>query len=136
MGTWDIGPFDNDTAADFSGRLDAAALAERPGLLRAVLELAIAADRYLESDEAEEAVAAAALVAAQRRGGEPIDPAYAPRAPIQVLGPEFDGLALQALDRVTGPGSELAELWGDSGEESRWRERLARLRAVLDGVAR
>lgn len=24
MGTWDVGPFDNDTAADFSGSLDEA----------------------------------------------------------------------------------------------------------------
>ncbi len=35
MGTWDIGHFDNDTAADFSGALKDAAPGERAGLLRA-----------------------------------------------------------------------------------------------------
>lgn len=134
MGTWDIGPFHNDTAADFSGRLDRAGLAERPGLLRSALARALAAGGYLEIDEAQEAVAAAALVAAQRPGGEPIDPAYAPRAAIPVLGAEFGVLALRALERVAGPGNELAELWADSGEEDRWRQRLAGLRAVLDGT--
>ncbi len=29
MGTWDIGFFDNDTAADFGGDLDEASLEER-----------------------------------------------------------------------------------------------------------
>jgi hypothetical protein len=34
MGTWDIGPFDNDTAADFGGDLDEAALEEPEALIR------------------------------------------------------------------------------------------------------
>jgi hypothetical protein len=40
MGTWDIGYFDNDIAADFAGGLDDAAPQERAGLLRVALERA------------------------------------------------------------------------------------------------
>ncbi|MFF7633422.1 DUF4259 domain-containing protein [Kitasatospora sp. NPDC008050] len=132
MGTWDAGPFDNDTAADFAGRLDAAVPERRTGLLRAALERALTMD-YLESDEAAEAVAAAALVAAQCPGGEPVDPAYGPKSPIPLVGAEVADLAVRVLDRVGLPDCELAELWADSGEEGRWRECLARLRGVLVG---
>ena len=37
MGTWDTGPFDNDTAADFAVALDGADDAEREALIRGVL---------------------------------------------------------------------------------------------------
>ena len=39
MGTWDIGPFDNDTAADFGGDLDEAAWEERVSVIRGALLL-------------------------------------------------------------------------------------------------
>ncbi|MFC8095227.1 DUF4259 domain-containing protein [Streptomyces sp. NPDC057301] len=84
MGTWGVHPFDNDTAADFANDLDDAAMAERQSLVRRAL-LRAAGDRdYLEAPEAEEAVAAAALVAAQCSSGEPgrlrqvLDPAPQP----------------------------------------------------------
>lgn len=38
MGTWDTGPFDNDTAADFSNTLDDAGPEERETLIRGVLQ--------------------------------------------------------------------------------------------------
>ncbi len=37
MGTWDIHPFDNDTAADFANDLDDADTLERVALIRTVL---------------------------------------------------------------------------------------------------
>ena len=37
MGAWDIGPFDNDMAADFAGALDRAPAARRVELVRAAL---------------------------------------------------------------------------------------------------
>jgi hypothetical protein len=33
MGTWDVGPFDNDTAGDFCDALDEVAEGERKGIL-------------------------------------------------------------------------------------------------------
>ncbi|MFJ9774633.1 DUF4259 domain-containing protein [Kitasatospora sp. NPDC101157] len=59
MGTWDIGHFDNDTAADFAGDLDGAAPDERPVLLRAALERAARRPEHLDDDVDVEAVAAA-----------------------------------------------------------------------------
>ncbi|MFZ3494757.1 DUF4259 domain-containing protein [Streptomyces sp. 5.8] len=129
MGTWDVGPFDNDTAADFCGDLDEAAAGEREGIVRGTLTRVIDAAGYLEAPESEEAVAAAALVAAQRLGGEPADPIYGPEEPLSDLTGLRD-LALQALDRVMTEPSELMELWADS-DGGPWRATICRLQKVL-----
>ncbi|MFJ3615187.1 DUF4259 domain-containing protein [Streptomyces hydrogenans] len=47
MGTWDTGPFYNDTAADFANTLDAAEPEAREGLIRGVLVRTIEATGYL-----------------------------------------------------------------------------------------
>lgn len=78
MGTWDIGPFENDMAADFAYTLDETAQDKREGLVRATLSRTIQPQDYLESPEGAEAVAAAALIAAQCPGGEPISTSYGP----------------------------------------------------------
>lgn len=61
MGTWDIGPFDNDTAADFGGDLDEAALEEREAMIRSALKRAADHADFLDTSDGERAVAAAAL---------------------------------------------------------------------------
>ncbi|MFF8955247.1 DUF4259 domain-containing protein [Streptomyces sp. NPDC014894] len=80
MGTWDTGPFDNDTAADFADALDDAAPAEREVLVRGVLTRTVDAGGWL--NEGEEAVAAAALIAAQCPGDGPVDMPYGPETPM------------------------------------------------------
>ncbi|MGW2426684.1 DUF4259 domain-containing protein, partial [Streptomyces sp. NPDC001709] len=82
MGTWDLGPFGNDTAADFCGDLDEAAVGECEGIVRSTLIRVIDTAGYLEVPESEEAVAAAALVAVQCPGGEPADPIYGTEEPL------------------------------------------------------
>ncbi|GAA1388275.1 hypothetical protein GCM10009639_14560 [Kitasatospora putterlickiae] len=133
MGTWDIGHFDNDTAADFSGTLDEAALEEREGLVRRVLSVAAdtGAEDYLDCDEAVEAVAAAALVAAQCPGGEPVTTSYGPDEPLPTFAADLRPLAVEALDRVVADESELAELWDETEESEAWRRGIKDLRAVL-----
>ncbi|GHE98199.1 DUF4259 domain-containing protein [Streptomyces griseoluteus] len=129
MGTWDVGPFDNDTAADFCGDLDEAAAGEREGIVRGALTRVIDTVNYLEAPEAEVAVAAAALVAAQCPRGEPADPVYGP----EELLPDLSGLrdlARQALDRVMTKPSELMGLWGESGGAT-WRANVRQLQSVL-----
>lgn len=133
MGTWDTGHFDNDTAADFSGNLDAVAETEREAVIRKVLGIAIAAD-YLDSDEGAEAVAAAALVGSQCPGGEPVTTAYGPDEPLPVLATDLRPLAVKALDAVLGESSELRELWDDAGDKE-WAPGIARLREVLVAAA-
>ncbi|MFF8770638.1 DUF4259 domain-containing protein [Kitasatospora sp. NPDC015120] len=133
MGTWDIGHFDNDTAADFSGTLDEAALEEREGLVRRVLTVVAdtGAEDYLDSDEAAEALAAAALVAAQCPGGEPVTTAYGPDEPLPTFPADLRPLAVEALDRIVADESELAELWDETEESAAWRRAVKDLRAVL-----
>ncbi|WP_328944923.1 DUF4259 domain-containing protein [Streptomyces sp. NBC_00250] len=134
MGTWDIGPFDNDTAADFSYRVDEAPAEKKADVLRtAFREVIETGGDYLDSDVAVEAIASAALVAAQCPAGDPVTTAYGPKDP---LPPLPDGLRPQAaasLDRILTEPSELLELWEESdGEE--WKEGVRKLRAVLAGA--
>ncbi|MEV7394149.1 MULTISPECIES: DUF4259 domain-containing protein [unclassified Streptomyces] len=129
MGTWDVGPFDNDTAADFGGDLDEAAAGEREGIVRAAFVCVIDTADYLEAPASDVAVAAAALVAAQCPGGEPADPVYGPKEPL----PDLTGLrelALRALDRVMTEPSELLELW-DEPDGGPWRANVRQLQHVL-----
>ncbi|MBQ0829439.1 DUF4259 domain-containing protein [Streptomyces tagetis] len=129
MGTWDVGPFDNDTAADFCGGLDDAAAEEREGLVRAAFTSVIDTEGYLDACEAEAAVAAAALVAAQCPGGDPAYSAYAPGEPL----PDLTGLrepAVRAVDRVVTEPSELLELWEES-DAAPWHAVIRGLRSAL-----
>ncbi|MFJ9631570.1 DUF4259 domain-containing protein [Streptomyces sp. NPDC101175] len=132
MGTWDVHPFDNDTAADFANDLDDADVLEREALIRRVLMRAADNKDYLEVPEAEEAVAAAALVAAQYSGTEPVDIPYGPEEPIPHLPADLRSLAVDALDRVLADESELFEFWKESEGGRTWERSIGELRQVLD----
>ncbi|WP_329403281.1 DUF4259 domain-containing protein [Streptomyces virginiae] len=129
MGTWDTGPFDNDTAADFADALDDAEPAAREALIRGVLIRTIDATGYLT--EADETVAAAALIAAQCPGGDPVDTACGPETPMPVFPSELRALADEALARIADDEDGPASNWVDPGDWKQWRATLARLRAVL-----
>ena len=133
MGTWDIGPFDNDTAADFAIELDKAEMGEREALIRGVLLRTADATGYLS--EAQQAVAAAALIAAQCSGGEPVESGYGPEKPMPVFGSDVRMLAIEVLDRVMGDEFGLAESWVAAEDGVRWLASLRRLRTVLDPPA-
>ncbi|MFK4152887.1 DUF4259 domain-containing protein [Streptomyces fungicidicus] len=131
LGTWDIGPFENDMAADFAYTLDEPAPDKREGLVRATLSRTIQARDYLESPEGAEAVAAAALIAAQCPGGEPISTSYGPEEALPAFADDLRPLAVEALDRVAAEKSELAELWDETPSGPTWRQSISRLRVVL-----
>ncbi|MFI6639493.1 DUF4259 domain-containing protein [Streptomyces sp. NPDC050504] len=136
MGTWDVGPFDNDTAADWCGSLDDALPEAREGLIRDALVVTVDTADYLDSDFAAQAVAAAALIAAQCPGGDPVDSAYGPDGTVPALA-DLAGLrtlALRALDRVTTEPSEMLELWEESADGP-WHASIGRLRGALAGEA-
>ncbi|MFB7939638.1 DUF4259 domain-containing protein [Streptomyces sp. NPDC127049] len=134
MGTWDIGPFDNDTAADFSYRVDSAPEGKKAEvLLTAFREVTGTGEEYLDADLSMEAIASAALVAAQCPGGEPVTTSYGPKEPLGVLPAALRAEAVAALDRVIAEPSELLELWEESdGEE--WKAGVRALRGVLAGA--
>src|SRR6266542_350706 len=136
MGTWDVGPFSNDAAADLLSALDKAAPAQALDLLGETLASAAANDGYLDVDDGQAAVAAAAGVAAQRLGGSRLDvstvPPWLAEGGLDIP-QELDGLALAVLDRVLGEDSELRGLWEDSEEYHQFLATLAPLRAALGG---
>ena len=128
MGTWGTGPFDNDTAADFAGDLDDAPPGEREALVRGVLARTVSAAGYL--DEAQEAVAAAALIAAQCPGGRPVETVYGPEQPLPVFPEDLRELAARALDRVLAGGPGL-EMWVGPADAPQWLAAVAAVRDVL-----
>ncbi|MGW0665313.1 DUF4259 domain-containing protein [Streptodolium elevatio] len=132
MGTWDIGPFENDMAADFADALDETPHDQREGVVLSALTQAIQAQDYLECPEGAEAVAAAALIAAQCPGGEPVSTSYGPDEPVPTITDELRSLAVDALDRVVAENSELADLWDETVDGPAWRNSVRRLRGVLD----
>ncbi|MFE4696832.1 DUF4259 domain-containing protein [Streptomyces sp. NPDC056738] len=129
MGTWDTGPFDNDTAADFADVLDDAEPEEREALVRGVLARTVDANGWLA--EGEKAVAAAALIAAQCPGGDPIDTPYGPEEPMPVFAADLRTLADDALARVMSEEAGPASNWVDPEKWKRWRGNVNRLRTVL-----
>ncbi|MET9040696.1 DUF4259 domain-containing protein [Streptomyces mirabilis] len=129
MGTWDTGPFDNDTAADFAIALDRASPEEREVLIRGVLVRTVNATGYLT--EAEEAIAAAALIAAQCPGGEPIETAYGPEKAMPAFPVDLRTLAAEAIARILDDGSGLAANWVDPADASRWLTSISRLHTGL-----
>ncbi|QNP65953.1 DUF4259 domain-containing protein [Streptomyces genisteinicus] len=129
MGTWDIGPFDNDTAADFADALDDATSEEREALIRGALTRTADATGWLA--EGEEAVAAAALIAAQCPGGDPVDSPYGPDSPMPAFSDDLRTLADEALARVMSDEAGPASNWDCPEAWKQWRAGLNRLRTVL-----
>ncbi|MFJ3876794.1 DUF4259 domain-containing protein [Streptomyces sp. NPDC090077] len=131
MGTWDVGPFDSDAAADFCGDLDEAPEAARPGLVRDALVRVLDAADPLDQGLAVPAVAAAALVAAQCPGGRPVTSAYGPDLPVPELPADLRDIAVRALHRVRAEPSELRALWADTDRYPHWLRSLDLLLRVL-----
>lgn len=116
MGCWGIGPFDNDAAGDFIFSVaDGGGLAAIEDAFDHVSE---AGSEYLEAPTAEEAIAAAAIVArlkdrASLSSGE-IEAWIAKEQP--VASSALITKARDALHRVMIAPSELLELWQEAEE--------------------
>lgn len=130
MGAWDMGPWDNDTALDWGIELlDEMSPADLVHMLRRIG----AASGPLDMEEGEIAVAAASVLLA-----------WHPRRPYELQeevvmwldesGWQPDEAALaaarSAIERVLGPGSELAEQWDESGDG--WRTFTRAWASLLD----
>ncbi|MDC7336826.1 DUF4259 domain-containing protein [Streptomyces lydicus] len=132
MRFWGTSPFDRGAVADFVGDLeDMADGAERLAAIREALCSAVEETGYLEAPEGEVALVAAALVAAGRPGGQPVDEVYGPTEAIAEPSQELADLAVRALDRVLAADSEAAELWDDSASGPEWRASVDALRTAL-----
>lgn len=133
MGAWGTGPFDNDTAADWSADLENA---DDPAhLIAETLTLAADAEAGVDADVAHEAVAAAAALAGGLAAGLDVDPHHGPKDLSVPPTPELAALAVRALDRVAEPGSAWRELWDEAGEPEDALAVIDRLRTALAGAA-
>ncbi|WP_262028276.1 DUF4259 domain-containing protein [Microvirga sp. Mcv34] len=122
MGAWGFGPFDNDEAGDWLSYFDDQGL----GAVRWAIE-AVSDQDYLEVTEGSMAIAAAAMLAALCDGNEDGIPREKPRELQRIKQEEksYEILkqpAVQALDRVLAPDSEIVELWSETDKFSEWKQ--------------
>ncbi|GAA0299361.1 hypothetical protein GCM10010302_42380 [Streptomyces polychromogenes] len=135
MGTWDTGPFDNNTAADFASALDEAEPEAREALIRGVLVRTIDATGYLT--EAEEAVAAA-LIAAQCPAGDSVDMPYGPETPMPLFPSDLRAVLASPPPSIAlfdvQPQRSVTPAMARRSSSSRWtRRRAARGRGSRRG---
>ena len=135
MGTWQVGPFDNDDAMDFFDEVEDTPDAQVPPKLRETLVAVVERPGQIELAEGHVAVAAACLVAAGRSraaatGNSSVDAWLSSHRPAVTA--EDQRVALAALDRVTGPDSEWMALWATSPSGAAVEERIATLRQILN----
>ena len=131
MGAWGYLPFENDDALDWLDELEAGG----SDVVRSAL--AKAGDGYIEAPDGAIAIAAAEVASASQGnplGELPENVADWVTAHGAELSAEDVQMALEAVERVAGEKSELAELWDDA-DEPEWRESLddlaERLRTAL-----
>ena len=134
MGAWSHEPFDNDTASDWADvLLDATDLSHIEATLDRVLD---APGSYLEAPDAEEAVAAVAVLAQLLGRSAPISngpeglQAWITGVGVRPSAALLDK-ARRVADRVVAEDSELAELWDDSESAAAWRASVASLRLAI-----
>ena len=135
MGTWQVGPFDNDDAMDFFDEVEETPDAQVPPKLRETLVAVVERPGQIELAEGHVAVAAACLVAAGRSraaatGNSSVDAWLSSHRPVVTA--EDQRVALAALDRVTGPDSEWMALWATSPSGAAVEDRIATLRQILN----
>ena len=136
MDTWGTGSFENDAATAFIREV----IEDGTPALEEAFEVALDPDTTeLEAEEGARAVAAAEIVRAQLSGDSEAISDVGLRAWLAELDPEelleLRPLALEALERVLGPGSELTLAWEDAQDAGEWRQGVERLRAALESEA-
>lgn len=136
MGAWGTGVFDNDGAGDFLALLEDAEPSEREAVIREAFEAVTDpdADDYLEVDAGQEAIAAAAVIAAVHNNRPVTDEDSVVQfaaTDLPPATPELRTLAVKVLNRVTGPDSEWRELWEETDDSAAALATVNELRSSL-----
>jgi hypothetical protein len=131
MGAWDASSFGNDTAIDWAYSLEQCS--DFSCIEKALQRVLDAGNDYLEAPEAEEGVAAAEVIAWLQGWPGKVNThpeKVATWVQAHPLRPSktLVNLALDALDRVQGAQSELAELWEGN---TKWKAAMRNLRTRL-----
>ena len=129
MGTWGLGAFDNDDAADWVWDL------ERSTDLQVVVRALTPPPGYLETPDATLVMAAAEIVAAA--GGHPharlpprVSEWIQKQAHLDFV--SLVSLARTQVHRLLSSPNEWAELWDDSGQRSEWESEANALLTRLE----
>lgn len=129
MGTWGIGVFDNDVAAEWADDFDGASPDERSAVVRTALTNVFETD----DDTAEcVALAAATTVASSLPGGPLLAPSYGPKSLDEQtfeVADDLPDLAVLAMNRVMSPRSEWSARWSHFGSLD---DAVAVVEAVID----
>ena len=137
MGTWGVGPFENDVALDW---LDELSSCDDLTLIKEAINCALEhPDEYLEADTAFEALAACEITL-RLRGSIDDDVVSVIKVDnwveLHPLVPEAELVrtAVLAIDRIRSPSSELVDLWITEPEWDEWLLKLKqRLENLLNG---
>lgn len=132
MGTWDVGSFGNDTAVDWTYRLEKV---DDLSYVEAAFDLVLshASGDEVPADDAASAVAAAEVVA-RLRGNWGEETPYSETVDKWVRShalnppPSLVSQAIAALDRIVTTPSELLELWREGDDAEGWRDAIVELR--------
>ncbi|PPJ42284.1 MULTISPECIES: DUF4259 domain-containing protein [unclassified Pseudoxanthomonas] len=129
MGTWGIGSFENDDAADFM--IDALKSGDL-SLLGEVFDNVLTSTEYVEAPDATVAIVAAEIVAAAQGCPTPAAQQEGRLAEwLARIRPTIDAaLATQARDalaRILAEHSELRELWEDTDDFHAWQASVIEL---------
>jgi len=132
MGAWGFKIFENDDAADFVAEFENSGAVAVAG----ALDAACNNPGYIEAPDGSVALAAAAIVAAANGKSEflskPAQTALRTVSNWQALS-GLKGKAIQAVEWVSSPNSELMELWAEAApaDAASFKNELNRLRAAL-----
>ncbi|MEZ0612113.1 DUF4259 domain-containing protein [Fibrella sp. WM1] len=130
MGAWGHGYFEDDSALDFMADIEDAKNPKK--LIKNAFENAVKAD-YLEADEGNAVIVAAAYVDRQLNGtmfskvnqDEPLAVDTFPERHSNVDFSDLKEKAVKALNRVLDDDSELNELWAENESEyPAWRQSI------------
>lgn len=135
MGAWSEDTFGNDQACDWVGEfLSDPSLAA----VREAIEVVAENTDYLESDEAQECLAASEVIARlQGKWGtrdsysEDLDHWIEENS--MAVPEELKDLASAAIDRILGPESELQQLWDEGDGYEAWHTAVESLRERVGG---
>ncbi|MGW2397106.1 DUF4259 domain-containing protein [Kitasatospora sp. NPDC001664] len=132
MGSWNTGPFHNDAAIGIAERFDSLFPSELPPWLHRLFDVAVAMpEGPLDTDMAQEVIAAAAVIASQRPGGGDVDLASGPRELVPTLPSDLRSKAVAALDRVLAHADTEVDRWFDRARGERWLNGVEQIRLVL-----
>ncbi|MFF7452395.1 MULTISPECIES: DUF4259 domain-containing protein [unclassified Streptomyces] len=133
MGTWGTGPFQSDLADDFKDWLHGLPPQEAVAAIKEAFQRVIDSGSVVDGEDGAEAVAAAAYAIGHAQSGDiPTNPEDGPERPLPEMPEPVRAMARQALGRVLGDGSKLAQGWVDLSTAAEWRQEVQLILCAFD----